>query len=83
MGKPSSQPRLLEAPKRASNFAKHSQIILLLNVDIARLELLQEQLHIRLNMKEMLNLMVIFAVVLAIGTASRIKNGSMHYLPIK
>ena len=56
------------------------QIILHPNVDIARLELLQEQLHIRLRKKEILNSMVIFVAVLVTGTASRTKFKSGHSL---
>ena len=54
---------------------KHLPTILLLNVDIAHQESLQAQLHIRLKMKEIPNSMVIFAVVLVIGSASRMKMG--------
>ena len=57
--------------KLESSFVNHLRIILLPNVDIAHLESLQEQLHIRPRKKEILNSMDIFAVVLDIGTASR------------
>ena len=59
--------------KLESSFVNRLQIILHPNVDIAHLELLQEQLHIRPRKKEILNSMDIFVVVLDIGTASRTK----------
>jgi len=63
----------LAIQKLESSFVNRLQIILHPNVDIAHLELLQEQQHIRPRKKEILNLMVIFVVVLDTGTASRTK----------